>query len=236
VIAKTVQKLQAIELRKKGLSYSEILKTIHVSHSSLSLWLHSMKLSKSQELRLKNKGDWARKTGSVAIHEQRVLRTNLIIKKAISEIKKIDKNDLMLIGITLYWAEGNKQKEHNPSTEVVFSNSDPSMIKLYLKWLEKCLGVQQDRLVFEIYIHRSHHKTIKDLTGFWSEVTGFPVSKFDRVYFKKNKIHSFRKNRGPNYSGVLRIWVRRSTDLNRKIQGWTQGICFQSGAASQNRL
>lgn len=232
MIAKTAQRLQAIELRKKGLSYSEILETIHVSHASLSLWLHGMKLSENQTLRLKNKGDLARKLGSAVLREDRILRTRNIIEKAESEIERLSKKDLMLIGTTLYWAEGNKQKEHNPSASVIFSNSDPTMVRLYLSWLEKCLLVSHERIVFEIYIHKSHMKSVSELTSYWSKVTGFPVSKFDRVYYKKNKIHSIRKNRGSDYSGVLRIWVRKSTDLNRKIQGWVRGICLRGGVAS----
>ena len=215
-------------LRRRGYSLPEISNEVGVSKTSV------LRFIKDVQILPEYLSEWVGKRGGSK--KIKLLKLKKALNKGESIVRRLTDKEQLLILCALYWAEGNKQKEHNPSTEVVFSNSDPSMIKLYLKWLEKCLGVQQDRLVFEIYIHRSHHKTIKDLTGFWSEVTGFPVSKFDRVYFKKNKIHSFRKNRGPNYSGVLRIWVRRSTDLNRKIQGWTQGICFQSGAASQNRL
>ncbi len=224
---KTEQKLQAIKLRKKGFSYSEIIKSVRVSQSSLSLWLHDMELTKSQRLRLSKKGDLARKLGSGALHEQRILKTKLIVKKAVSEIKNLDKNDLMLIGITLYWAEGNKQKEHNPSTEVIFSNSDPKMIQVYLMWLKVCLKIPDDRLVFEIYIHKTYRKTEGDLKRHWSLVTNIPVSKFNKIYYKKNKTHSYRRNRGPEYNGVLRIKIRKSTDLNRKIAGWIQGVCLQ---------
>jgi hypothetical protein len=236
VIAKTAQKLQAVKLRRQGLSYSEILRHIHVSQSSLTLWLHGIELSESQKSRLISKGNEARKLGSATLRENRIFKTNEIIKKAASEISKIDKDDLMLVGTTLYWAEGSKQKEHDPSKEVIFSNSDPRMIKIYLQWLKMCLEIPSEQIVFEIYIHESHKKSIPELSSYWSKVTNFPASKFNRVYYKKNKIHSLRKNRGADYSGVLRVSVKRSTDLNRKIQGWIQGIYFQSGVASSNEL
>jgi len=231
VKAKSVQKAKAIELRKKGFSYSEILKKVHVSQSSLSLWLHNVNLNNKHKLRLIEKGVVARKLGSAALKRTRVVRTKEIIEKSKSEIKKITQNDLMLIGISLYWAEGGKQKEHNPSKEVVFSNSDPVMVKIYLKWLEKCLKIPSSKIVFETYIHETHKKSIAELSKYWSNVTEFPLSKFGKVYYKKNKVHSIRKNRGPDYSGVLRISVRKSTDLNRKIKGWIEGICLQSGVA-----
>ena len=236
VISKTAQRFQAVKLRKKGFSYSEILETVHVSQSSLSLWLHSIKLDRKQKLRLTHKSDLARKRGSQTLKNNRIARTVEIIEKAKSEIGILNNKQLMLIGIALYWAEGSKQKDHDPSKELVFSNSDPKMIRLYLKWLTECLFVPVERIVFEIYIHKSHKKSPQDLAKHWSEITGFTQSKFVRVYFKKNKIHSIRKNRGTDYSGVLRISVTKSTDLNRKVQGWIQGICLTSGVVGQNTL
>ena len=103
------------------------------------------------------------------------------------------------------------------------------MIRIYLRWLKECLGVSGDRLVFEIYIHRTYKRSKEDLKLHWSTLTGIPISNFEKVYFKKNKVLSYRKNRGSEYGGVLRIKVRKSTDLNRKITGWVQGICLQSG-------
>lgn len=236
MIPKTAQRLQAIALRKKGFSYSEIQKYIPVSISSLSLWLNKMKLSEKQKVRLTRKGDIARSLGSIALKNNRLAKSKNIINEAISEIKGINIDDLMLIGIMLYWAEGSKQKEHNPSTEVVFSNSDPKMIQVYLKWLKTCLKIPDENIVFEIYIHKSYKRSIRSLRDHWSSITNFPYSMFGRVYFKKNKVHSYRKNRGPSYGGVLRIRVKKSTDLNRKITGWTEGIYLQSGVASQNEL
>lgn len=232
MIAKTKLKIEAIKLRKKGFSYSEILETVHVSQSSLSLWLHAIKLNKKQILRINKKGDLARKTGSVALKKYRILKTRKIIKYAISEVGNIDKKDLMFIGTALYWAEGNKQKEHNPSANVIFSNSDPRMIRIYLKWLRECLKISEDQLVIEIYIHRTYKRSIENLKHHWAAITNIPFSRFEKVYFKRNKVHSFRKNRGAEYGGVLRIRIRKSTDLNRKIAGWIEGICLRCGVAS----
>lgn len=226
---KLEEKEMALKLRSEGLSYSEILDKVQVSQSSLSLWLKNITLSEEQKKRLTEKGDDARKLGSLALRNQRLIKTSEIIKKSSSEIKGLSTRDLMLIGATLYWAEGSKQKEHNPSKQVIFSNSDPKMIRLYLKWLDECLKISSNNIVFEIYIHETHKKTIQELSTYWSKATGFPVSKFNKVYYKRNKVHSFRKNRGVDYGGVLRVSVIKSTDLNRKIMGWINGICLQSG-------
>ena len=52
---KKALKERAIELRKQGLSYNEILLQIDVAKSSLSLWLRDIKLTKEQKNRLKKK-------------------------------------------------------------------------------------------------------------------------------------------------------------------------------------
>jgi orotate phosphoribosyltransferase-like protein len=45
-------KNKAIQLRKEGNSYSEILREISVARSTLSLWLRSVNLSKRQKQNL----------------------------------------------------------------------------------------------------------------------------------------------------------------------------------------
>lgn len=229
-------KSDAIRLRKMGLSYFEINDQLHVPKSTLAGWLKVIKLSASQKQRLFLKGVEARKKGSVALIESRIRRTTEIINKASNEIDLLNNKDLMLIGITLYWAEGSKQWAGNISKGVVFNNSDPKMIQVFLKWLRRCLNIPDDRIVFEIYIHKSHKKTIKELVSYWSQITKFPEINFKKVYFKNNKIHTIRRNRGLDYSGVLRISVRKSTDLSRQITGWVMGIHERCGVASQNEL
>lgn len=144
------------------------------------------------------------------------------------EIKKIDLNNLKIIGTVLYWAEGSKQNENRPSKELIFTNSDPKMIKIYLLWLNKCLYIKPENIKFEIYIHETYMKTPIQLSLYWSEITKFPKNTLNKIYFKKNKVNSFRKNKGKEYHGVLRVTVRKSTDLSRKVTGWVEGICLQS--------
>lgn len=157
----------------------------------------------------------------------RIKKTKRIVDKAKSEIVDLNDNYLKIIGTILYWAEGSKQKEHNPSKELVFTNSDVNMIMIYLLWLRKCLFTKNENILFEIYIHETYNKTKNELIRYWSKVTGFPMKNFKKIYFKKNKVNSFRKNRGKEYNGVLRISVKKSTDINRKVMGWIQGVCLQ---------
>lgn len=224
MISKFQEKEKAIILRKEGFSYSEILKRIPVSKSSLSLWLKSVGLSKSQKQRLTDKKLASARRGALKKKEDRILRTKIIKESAEKEVGKLTEREKWLIGTALYWAEGSKEKEWNPGSRTQFSNSDQNMIRFFMFWLTDVRGISKDHIVPEIYIHESHRKRIPVVIKFWSQETSISTERFKHIYFKKNKINTKRKNIGDNYYGVLRLTVLASSELNRKISGWINGM------------
>lgn len=222
---------KAILLRKQGFTYSEILRQIPVAKSTISLWLRSVGLSKDQEQRITEKKLLAGKRGVEKWRQQRIEKTMSILEKARSEINiiKFDKEKLWIMGTMLYWAEGAKEKISSISQGIVFSNSDKYMIKLFIKWLRICLEIPDNKIKFQIYIHENYKNEIFRVKNYWSMVTGFPEAKFDKIYFKKHNPATIRENKGNNYFGLLRICVKESSNLNRKITGWIEGICIQCG-------
>lgn len=215
---------QALKYRREGLSYAEILIRVPVAKSTLSLWLRDVGLSSRQKSRLTEKKRLAQIKGGLARKTQRINLQKDIYKRSREEIGKITKRELWLIGIALYWAEGSKEKEYRPGSGVLFSNSDPLMIQVFIKWLKDCCGVGLEFISFEIHIHRIHEKQSDRVRAFWSQTTGIPIVKFSKVYFKKHNIKTNRKNSGDLYNGVLRVKVLSSSILNRRISGWVMGI------------
>ncbi|MEY4602594.1 MAG: hypothetical protein RL292_535 [Candidatus Parcubacteria bacterium] len=227
MIFKSKLKEKAVELRKEGKVYSEILKEVPVAKSTLSLWLRDVGLAKAQKQRLTQKKLDASKRGGQAKHEQRVKLQQDIFAQAHKDITHISKRELWLIGIALYWAEGSKEKEHNVGSPLQIGNSDPRMIKVFLKWLLEIMKVTRDQIVFRIYIHENSKNDVNMVKRYWSEVTGFPLEKFINFHFKKHKIKTNRKNIGREYYGGLRIDVKTSSTLLRKVTGWTEAIVKQ---------
>ena len=223
---KNTLKEKAIKLRIEGFSYSEIRKQVKVSKSSLSLWLRSVGLTKRQKQRLTEKKWTAIKRGWEKWKNQRIKKTEIVNKEAIGQIKKIKKTEekLFLMGIMLYWAEGAKEKQYRLGQGVSFSNSDFKMIKVFIEWLKDCLKIPDNQINFDIYIHDNNKYRLNEVRSFWSKVTGFPIEKFGKIYFKKHKIKTLRKNTDNNYHGLLRIKVSKSTYINRRIVGWIEGI------------
>lgn len=223
MIKKVQEKEKSILLRKEGKTYSEILSIIPVSKSTLSAWLHSVNLSKKQKQIITKKKLASSIRGGETKRKQRIEKQNAILLEAKSDITNISDYELFLIGVILYWAEGSKEKEYHPGSQLRFANSDYSMIKLFLYWLYK-IGVNKERICFDIYIHDNNKYRIQEVIKYWSENTGFS-EKYFRVYFKKNIIKTKRRNIvSDTYFGVVRIYVKESSDLVRKIDGWVQGI------------
>lgn len=232
MIIKGKERNLAINLRKDGFSYSEILEKIPVAKSTLSLWLRSVGLSKRQRQRLTEKKLASIKRGWEKWHQTRLNLVKKIKNNARNEIGIINKRNLWLIGIALYWAEGSKEKEASIGNGVIFANSDPQMISLFLKWLREIFGLSDEQLGFEIYIHENSKNNLDDVLRYWSKIVSVGTEGF-KVYFKKNKIKTNRRNVGENYFGLLRIRVKKSSHLIRRISGWVEGICNNCGVVQR---
>lgn len=230
MLPKLQEKGMAIRLRKQGYSYPQISRKLNVSESSLSLWLRTVSISTKAKEKINLRFVNAQKAGAEARRNQRMVKVKRIEDEAISQILHAKEIDVFLMGIMLYWAEGSKQGIGDPSQGVEFTNSDPLMCKFFMKWLRDCIFVPEENIIPCVYIHESK-KHLKDTAvSFWANQINFPREKLIKVYFTKTVYP--RKNKRKNsirYFGQLRINVRKSTDLNRRIAGWTKGICIKSG-------
>lgn len=229
MIPKFKEKQKAIKLRKRGFSYSEILKEIPVAKSTLSLWLRSVGLSKKQKQRITKKKLEAAFKGGEVKRNKRLVITKEIKDRARNEITKLSMRELWFLGIALYWAEGAKQKDNNVAQKVKFSNSDPKMIKMFIKWLREICEIPEEDITFRISLHETAINRINKIRHYWADVTEFSLSNFQKIDWKKHKINTERKNIGKKYFGLLEIYVKKSTNFNRKIEGWIEGICKQCG-------
>ncbi len=224
MISKPIERERAIALRREGMSLRDIVKIVPVAKSTLSLWLKQVSLSRPQKQRLTQKRLDAALRGAARRKSDRIALTQKIFEDAAKDVVSISKRELWLMGVMLYWAEGAKQKDHSPSTCLKFSNSDPVMLRLFVRWLEENFGVQSDILRFDVYIHESIKRTREELFEYWAIKIGVPLFSFKSVYLKKGNIKTKRKNIGEAYFGLVRLTVPRSTIFNRKISGWVKGV------------
>jgi len=179
---RTLDKEKAITLRKKGMSYSQIKKDLGISKSTLSGWLYNMPLSKKRimELGANNPIRIERCRNTKLKH--RMERLDHVYNKVCSDIGKISKRDLFIGGLFLYWGEGGKSTRYTTS----FSNTDPQMVKFFIKWVMICFGVKRDR--FSILIHLYKDMNISKSTRFWSRQLGLKIKQFSKPYIKDSKL------------------------------------------------
>jgi hypothetical protein len=133
-------KNKAILLRKSGLSYKEIQKTIKTSKGVLSSWFRYLEFSEEEISRIEDnsreKQSKARLLASITNRYKRMEREKSVYTFAEKKFDKLKSESMFLVGISLYWAEGSKK-----TGEFQFMNSDPDMIIFMNKWIQKYLDI-----------------------------------------------------------------------------------------------
>lgn len=224
MIKKSIEKQRAINLRRQGKTYNEILREIPVAKSTLSLWLREVGLSKKQTQLLTAKKYEAQKRGALARKLQRLRTTLDIHTVSKAELGKLTKRDLFILGIALYWAEGTKEKEVRPGSGIQFANSDAVMVHLFIRWLSDFARVSRQDLVVDLYLHTTHQHRLSEVKGFWEKELGLPVT---HVYYKRHNPQTRRLNSGTGYHGLVCLKVRSSSGVVRRLAGFTQAIVEQ---------
>jgi DNA-binding CsgD family transcriptional regulator len=135
---------------------------------------------------------------------------------------------LDLLAAVAYWCEGTKRKPWRRKESLSFINSDPDVIRLWLRWLRG--RVCDDRIRLRVAIHES--ADVQAATSYWAEVVGRDVADFQRPTLKKHKPVTVRKNVGDSYRGCLVVVVLQSRDLYREIEGFWRGIISRALAVS----
>jgi predicted transcriptional regulator len=213
---------RARELREQGLDYDDIAAALSVSKSSVSLWVRDMPRPPrmSSEESRKRSVEGARRYWA-AEREVREAKREVARTAAAAEIGSVSPREILIVGAIAYWCEGAKRKPHNLSERVIFTNSDPQLIRLFLRFLEFA-GVDSRLLRFRVQIHETADITAAE--DFWLRVTRADRAQFQRTTLKHHNPQTVRKNVGEGYYGCLRIDVMKSADLYRRIEGWVRGV------------
>ncbi|MFA5934386.1 MAG: hypothetical protein WC827_00660 [Candidatus Paceibacterota bacterium] len=210
------KKKEAINLRKKGQSVKEIANNLKVSKSSVSVWVRSIDLTSKQQKILSH-----RSSSSIVTEKRRgtrlsneLIKRNIVIDEAKKDIDNLSIYDLKIIGSMLYWAEGRKRGMRIAS----FSNSDPLMIKVIMRFFREVCDVPESKFRGHIHIHS--HLCVKDSLKYWSEITKIPLKQFYKTYCVPSISSKGKSDSLPN--GTLDIHICSSA-LYLRIMGWIKG-------------
>lgn len=214
-------KQKAISFRKQGKSYNEIVKILNVPKSTLSYWLRDIKMPLLVQEKFWNetRRKWAQNITKFNKKRARIARERAckIRELAAKDIARLSNKELFLIGVALYWAEGHKKSRWQTD----FSNSDPFMIKLMMKFFRTIMNIPEDKFFATAQIHPN--VTSKEAVKYWSQITRIPKNQFLKTYSRLTP--TSKRKRAPTTLpyGTLRLSVSGVEPIN-KIKGWIAGL------------
>lgn len=223
-------KNKALRLRLQGRSYNEITGLLGVPKSTLSDWFTGLQLPEPARDRIAKRvyegsvrALIKRNVNQTRLAESRARQTRESSKK---EISKISENELFFIGTALYWAEGYKRLiTRNGKTKtchpVCLSNSDPALVKVYMRFLREVCHVPEEKISAEVRIYQ--HQNEAFLLNFWSGITDLPYSKFKKFYYGISLSSQHKRPFNVLPYGTIQIRVN-NTELYHRIMGWIEGL------------
>lgn len=185
-----MEKEQLVYLYKnKNLSMTEIAKKLEVTHAKIYYWF--------EKFGIKRRGQ-----KECAYVKQNPKGDPFKIKKNLtSEEKK-----LLVVGLMLYWAEGNKKNKFL----VALGNLDSRMIKLFLEFLRKICRVDEKRLRLYVRVYKSFNKN--KAHSYWESFLKLPKT---QIYiYSHNDVRSDPRKQWSK-SGIATLTVS-----NVKLKAW----------------
>ncbi len=222
---KLKEKEEARRLRKEdGMSMNEIVKTLKVSKSSVSLWVRDVELTDEQikildakmiENRFGKRGNGYKK---MLLVTERSRKLHKDIRRGYQEegrklFNKCKNNPDFIAGIMLYWAEGSKSR-----CSVKFSNSDMDMMIIFVRFLRKYFKINNNKLAFAIQYYTGNGISQDDVENFWMNHLGLNYSNKRKCYIDYRPVKNMGKKVGKCPYGICRI-VYNDVEIMQKIYG-----------------
>jgi transposase-like protein len=231
--AKDELRWRAIELRREGWSVNDIAAELGVANSTAFRWVRHLPLDRDSERARKKREHAKRMTDAqwAAFRERRDARRAAAQATAAAAVGPLTDRDLLILGAAIYWCEGAKSKPWRPVEKIQFTNSDPMLLELFLRFLES-QGHGRSSLTYRVSIHESADD--ERAIDWWVERLVLPRERFQRTTLKRHAPRTNRQNTGADYHGCLVINVPRGRELYWRIEGAMRG-CRQGGADSADK-
>ena len=166
-----IKKICSLYLKNRY-SMAMVAEELKISPSKAQYWLEKNNISRR-----------SRSEAGYLAHRQRFNKLPCNIKKKLLPKER----ELLITGLMLYWAEGWKKN----SGHIAFSNSNPKMIQLFLKFLREICGIYENRL--RVVLHLYENQNELELKKFWSKTTRIPLAQFNATYVHKGKSGTYKK-------------------------------------------
>jgi transposase-like protein len=215
--AKDDLRKQAVELRTHGWSVNDLAAKLGVAKSTAYAWVKHLPLDanaerarrKQEHAAMMNVARWEQK------REQRDCRRAEVHNAAFTDVGHLTERDAMLVGAAVYWCEGAKSKPWRRLDRLEFINSDPGLLRLFLRFLE-VHGRKPESLSYRVHIHES--SDAEAAGNWWADELRLPRKLFQRPTIKRHKPHT------PSGSTLVPTttvaWSSACRDLGSSTGGW----------------
>jgi hypothetical protein len=116
----------------------------------------------------------------------------------------------------LYWAEGDKGR-----STARLTNSDPLLVKFFVRFLRECFGVADERLRVTCNLFADHVERQHDTEQFWLDLLGLPRSCLCKSIVNSYSKYSQKKRKNRLPYGTVRVAVH-DTLIVQTIYGGIQ--------------
>lgn len=208
---------KAVTLRKSGYSFGMIREELGIAKGTLSYWLREVPINKIN-LEVEKRVKLSRMKMAKTKQARQSLEIKQMKKQGLGEVGTMGKREFWLAGVALYWAEGSKAFE-----EVTLTNSDPEIVRFYVKWLRQCCNVDPVNLRVQMHIYPDVQQ--KEAMEYWSNITGIPLTQFYKLQIdvRKNK-RVFKAGRLPYGTIQVKLMGKGTRKLHRLITGWIMAL------------
>jgi len=180
-MTKLKERQLTLKLRKQGKSYSQIREVVKVSKSTLSRWLRNYPLGKERIRLLRNLSERRIERYRQTMQAKREKRLQDFYNLEEKKWLPLNKRELYMAGLFLYWGEGLKRLKG----PVSLNNTDPKVVKFYLYWLTKVLKIPKKKI--RCYLHLYSDMEVNKELKFWSRELKIPLTQFIKPYIKQSK-------------------------------------------------
>ncbi len=215
-MSKSIEKLQALKLRRQGWSIKDIAKKLQISRGSASVWCQDIQLTPIQKEKLKAKqiaaGSAGRQKGAEMNRKKRIDALDEACSWAEHKIQEVQTTDLFFLGLGIYWGEGVKSRFGQASVV----NSDSHIIKVMMRWFEECLQIPRTDFRPYVYIAVQHKSREHIIMKYWENELDIPSIQFKSPIYLEQRPKQRYENHD-NYFGVVALRVVKSTNLKYRI-------------------
>lgn len=216
--AKDDLRTRAIELRSDGWSVNDLATRLGVAKSTAYAWVKHIPLDPDAERAL-GKREHAALMAAGRWEDERQARDRRqgeVQACAAEDVGHLSERDLLIVGAAIYWCEGTKSKPWRRLDRLTFINSDPGLLRLFLRFLEVC-GRGRDSVRYRLHIHET--ADTEAATEWWATELGMSRELFQRPTIKHHRPTTRRANTGADYHGCLAVSVPKSRELYWRVEG-----------------